>query len=267
MLVAHLASAPEDIREALRGVFIDPQARHRELDAWDLMGLTRVATAAPWKQLRIKPHRSGVRRDSTYRRETLGGPRGDGAARQQSGPNRRAHSRTASPRATPRDSPHPAAWRRLSRCARCADAGCAATRAAGVGGGVRWIDKVLSEWRRHPGFCLARYELELVPQFTAVDSRPPVRARRCGGTSLPARSTADTRERDRDLVHRDGRSPPAPPRGHGAAPRAAAVHLARCIHQHAHRQRTFASEVSIDSDTLTVGGAGNRHASRTQQSG
>lgn len=187
MLAAHLASAPEDIREALRGVFIDPQALHRELDAWDLMGLTGVATAAPWKQLRTRPQRFGVRRDSTRRRETLGEPRGNGAARQQSGPNRRAHSRTASPRATPRNSPHPAAWRRLSRCARCADAGCAATRAAGVGGGVRWIDKVLSEWRRHPGFCLARYELELVPQFTAVDSRPPVRARRCGGSPVDCR--------------------------------------------------------------------------------
>lgn len=153
-------------------------------------------------------------------------------------------------------SPRPAAWRRLSRCARCADAGRAATRAAGVGGGVRWIDKVFSEWKRHPGFHLARYELELVPQFTAVDSRPPAHARRCGDTSSPARSTADTRERDRDLVHRDGRSPPAPPRGHGVARRAGTVHLGRCIHQRAHRQRTFAFEVSIDSDSPTVGGAG-----------
>lgn len=52
MLAAHPAGAPTDIREALRGVFSDPQAVQRELDAWDLMALAEVATTATWAQLR-----------------------------------------------------------------------------------------------------------------------------------------------------------------------------------------------------------------------
>ena len=52
MLAANPSGAPEDIRQALRGVFTDPQALQRELDAWDLMALTGVATAATWDQLR-----------------------------------------------------------------------------------------------------------------------------------------------------------------------------------------------------------------------
>lgn len=52
MLAAHPSGAPEDIRQALREVFTDPQALQRELDAWDLMALTGVATAATWDQLR-----------------------------------------------------------------------------------------------------------------------------------------------------------------------------------------------------------------------
>ena len=52
MLAANPSGVPEDIRQALRGVFTDPQALQRELDAWDLMALTGVATAATWDQLR-----------------------------------------------------------------------------------------------------------------------------------------------------------------------------------------------------------------------
>ena len=46
------SGAPEDIRQALREVFTDPQALQRELDAWDLMALTGVTTATTWEQLR-----------------------------------------------------------------------------------------------------------------------------------------------------------------------------------------------------------------------
>ncbi|MCO6393687.1 MULTISPECIES: MerR family transcriptional regulator [Corynebacterium] len=51
-LASNPSGAPEDIRQALGGVFTDPQALQRELDAWDLMALTGVTTAATWDQLR-----------------------------------------------------------------------------------------------------------------------------------------------------------------------------------------------------------------------
>lgn len=53
MLAAHPSGTPQDIREALRDVFESPEALHRELDAWDLMALTGVATHATWEQLRM----------------------------------------------------------------------------------------------------------------------------------------------------------------------------------------------------------------------
>lgn len=52
MLATHPSGAPEDVREALCDLFTDSQALQRELDAWDLMALTGVATAATWEQLR-----------------------------------------------------------------------------------------------------------------------------------------------------------------------------------------------------------------------
>lgn len=42
---------PEDIRDSLRQVIEDPAMLLLELDSWDLMALTGVATSATWEQL------------------------------------------------------------------------------------------------------------------------------------------------------------------------------------------------------------------------
>lgn len=44
--------APDDVRTALSEVLVDPQVRQVELDSWDLMALTGVATPATWDRLR-----------------------------------------------------------------------------------------------------------------------------------------------------------------------------------------------------------------------
>lgn len=43
---------PNDLRESLSRVIEDPALRQLELDSWDLMALTSVATPATWEQLR-----------------------------------------------------------------------------------------------------------------------------------------------------------------------------------------------------------------------
>lgn len=43
---------PEDIRDSLSQVIEDPAMLQLELDSWDLMALTGVATSATWEQLR-----------------------------------------------------------------------------------------------------------------------------------------------------------------------------------------------------------------------
>lgn len=43
---------PEDIRDSLSQVIEDPAMLQLELDSWDLMALTSVATPATWEQLR-----------------------------------------------------------------------------------------------------------------------------------------------------------------------------------------------------------------------
>ena len=52
MFAANPSGTPKDVREALRCAFESPTTLHRELDAWDLMALTGVATDATWEQLR-----------------------------------------------------------------------------------------------------------------------------------------------------------------------------------------------------------------------
>lgn len=44
---------PEDIRTVLSQLIEDPAMLHLELDSWDLMALTGVATPATWEQLRV----------------------------------------------------------------------------------------------------------------------------------------------------------------------------------------------------------------------
>ncbi|WP_311341825.1 MerR family transcriptional regulator [Corynebacterium riegelii] len=44
--------APEDIRQRLSAVFEDADTLQLELDSWDLMALTGVATSATWTRLR-----------------------------------------------------------------------------------------------------------------------------------------------------------------------------------------------------------------------
>lgn len=43
---------PEDIRTSLRSLYDDPSLLQTELDSWDLMALTGVATPETWEQLR-----------------------------------------------------------------------------------------------------------------------------------------------------------------------------------------------------------------------
>lgn len=51
-LAAAPHGTPTDIRESLGKVIEDPALRQLELDSWDLMALTSVATPATWEQLR-----------------------------------------------------------------------------------------------------------------------------------------------------------------------------------------------------------------------
>ena len=44
--------APDDVRAALSEVLVDPQVRQVEMDSWDLMALTGVATHDTWNRLR-----------------------------------------------------------------------------------------------------------------------------------------------------------------------------------------------------------------------
>ena len=47
-----IRDSPNDIRESLSEVIEDPAMLQLELDSWDLMALTGVATSATWEQLR-----------------------------------------------------------------------------------------------------------------------------------------------------------------------------------------------------------------------
>ncbi|MHA6601958.1 MerR family transcriptional regulator [Corynebacterium coyleae] len=48
--------APEDIRNSLKSAINDPSLFQIELDSWDLMGFTGVATPDTWEQLRKNLH-------------------------------------------------------------------------------------------------------------------------------------------------------------------------------------------------------------------
>lgn len=52
MLAANPTGTPKELRDKIHGVIRDEQALQRELDAWDLIAFTGLATADTWEQLR-----------------------------------------------------------------------------------------------------------------------------------------------------------------------------------------------------------------------